>query len=141
MRLQKYLSLCGVASRRKSEQLINEGRVKVNGNKISEMGYKVNLNDIVELDNKIIKPENKIYIILNKPKNVICTHNDKTNRKTIYDIIDYKNKLFSVGRLDKETTGLIILTNDGDFANRVIHPSSNIIKEYYVESYFYRSDL
>ena len=135
MRLQKYLSLCGIASRRKSEQIILEGRVKVNESIIDKVGYKVKINDIVEVDSEIITPERKVYIALNKPRNTICTHNDKTNRKTIYDIIDYKKKLFSIGRLDKESTGLIILTNDGDFANKVIHPSNNIIKEYYVESY------
>ena len=135
MRLQKYLSLCGIASRRKSEQIICKGRVKVNGYVIDKLGQKINLNDTVELDNKIIKPEKKVYIILNKPKHILCTHDDRSNRKTIYDIIEYKQKLFSVGRLDKETTGLIILTNDGNLANQIIHPSGDVIKEYHVESY------
>lgn len=135
MRLQKYLSLCGIASRRKSEQIIIDGRIKVNNEIVDKIGYKVDLNDVVEFDNVVVIPEKKVYIILNKPKNIICSHNDKSDRKTIYDIIDYKKKLFSIGRLDRDSTGLIIMTNDGDFANKVIHPSNNIIKEYHVESY------
>ncbi len=135
MRLQKYLSLCGIASRRKSEQIILNGRVEVNGIIVNKMGLKVNLNDEVKLDDRIIIPDEKVYIVLNKPKNIICTKNDKLNRKTIFDIVKYKKSLFSAGRLDKDSTGLIILTNDGDFANSIIHPSNNIIKEYLVESY------
>ncbi len=141
IRLQKYLSLCGIASRRKSEKIILDGRVKVNGSIINTLGYKVSFADKIELDNKKIIPQEKIYIVLNKPKNVICSHNDKINRKTIYDIADINKSLFSLGRLDKDSTGLIILTNDGDFANNVIHPAKSIIKEYHVESYVKPIDI
>ena len=136
MRLQKYLASCGIASRRKSEEIIKQARVRINGNIIKEMGYKVKSDDIVELDNKKLNFEGKVYIVLNKPINVICSHQDKWNRKTIYDIVNvYEHKLFSIGRLDYQSSGLIILTNDGDFANNIIHPSNDIIKEYFVESY------
>lgn len=141
LRLQKYLSLCGIASRRKSEKIILDGRVKVNGSIIDTLGYKVGIDDKIELDNKKITPEEKIYLVLNKPKNIICSRNDKINRKTIYDIVDVNKGLFSLGRLDKDSTGLIILTNDGDFANNVIHPSKNILKEYFVESYLKPDDI
>lgn len=141
LRLQKYLSLCGIASRRKSEKIILDGRVKVNGSIINTLGYKVNINDNIELDDEKIIPEEKVYIVLNKPKNIICTHDDKSNRKTIYDIVNIKQTVFSLGRLDKDSTGLIILTNDGDFANNIIHPAKQIFKEYYVESYFKPKDI
>jgi len=132
MRLQKYLALCGIASRRKSEELIKEGRIKVNNIIITEMGYKINNDDIIEFDNHKISPISKVYIVLNKPPFVICSHHDRLNRKRIYDIVNLNYKLFSLGRLDYESSGLIILTNDGDFANSIIHPSNDILKEYYV---------
>lgn len=135
IRLHKYLSICGVASRRKSEKFIEEGRVKVNGQIIDKMGYVINQNDRVEVDNKLVTPEKKVYIVLNKPVGYLCTNDDGYDRKTIYDLIKIKDlKLFSLGRLDKDTGGLIILTNDGNFANSIIHPSNNIVKEYIVET-------
>ncbi len=133
VRLQKFLALSGISSRRKSEDIIIQGRVKVNGNIISERSFRVNENDIVEIDNKVIKPQNKTYLVLNKPENYLCTHSDKFGRKTIYDLIKLEDKrLFSLGRLDYNTSGLLILTNDGNFANKIVHPSFNIVKEYYV---------
>lgn len=135
IRLQKYLSLCGISSRRKSEEIINAGRVKVNGEKILNKGHRVFEGDIVELDGKQIKPEQKIYIVLNKPAGYLCSHLDKFGRKTIYDILKIKNfKLFSAGRLDYNSKGLLIISNDGDFINKITHPKFKIIKEYYVET-------
>ncbi|MBN2546757.1 MAG: rRNA pseudouridine synthase [Spirochaetes bacterium] len=133
VRLQKFLSLSGISSRRNSENIINQGRVKVNGVVIFDRSYRVNENDNVEIDNKAIKPQRKIYLVLNKPENYLCTHSDKFGRKTIYDLIKSEDiRIFSLGRLDYKSSGLIILTNDGDFANKVVHPSNNIIKEYNV---------
>ena len=135
IRIQKYLALCGLGSRRYCENFIKEGRVKVNGNIVDKLGAKVQLNDSVMLDGKELKPLEKIYIVLNKPPKVISSRKDRQNRKTIYDLIDIdRNNIFSLGRLDYESSGLIILTNDGDFGNKISHPSGSIIKEYYVES-------
>lgn len=141
VRLQKYLALSGISSRRKSEDIISQGRAKVNGNVIFERSYRVNDNDTVEIDNKVIKPQSKTYLALNKPENYLCTHSDKFGRKTIYDLINLEDKrLFSLGRLDYKTSGLIILTNDGNFANKIVHPSYNIIKEYFVLTDDYIND-
>ncbi len=136
MRLQRYLASCGICSRRSSIEIIEAGRVKVNGRLVREKGFNINeFNDIIELDNKKIFPEKKIYIVLNKPPGYLCSHKDPWKRKTIYDIVKINDiKLFSLGRLDYKSSGLIILTNDGDFANKVTHPSGNIIKKYYMES-------
>ena len=142
MRLQKYLAICGIASRRKSEEIIENGRVKINGNVVNRQGYQVTDFDIVELDNKKLFPEQKVYVVLNKPPGIICTHKDRWHRKTIYDIINTGGgNIFSLGRLDIKSSGLIILTNDGDFANSITHPSNNIIKEYFVESYSPTPDI
>lgn len=141
IRLQKYLASCGVASRRKSEEIIKNGRVKVNGSIVKEMGYKVLDIDKIEVDDVEIKPEKKVYLVLNKPPKVICSHRDKLKRKTIYDLIENHDlKIFSAGRLDNDSSGLLILTNDGDFSNMIIHPSSNILKEYYVETFSFIPD-
>jgi len=135
MRLQKYLSSCGIASRRKSEELIKNGLIKVNDVIINQMGFIVTPFDKVEFNGKIIKPSNKIYIILNKPKNFVCSRIDLLKRPLIYDIVDdEQNSVFSVGRLDYESSGLIILTNDGDFANELSHPSKGVNKTYLVNS-------
>lgn len=135
VRLQKVLAAGGVASRRKSEDIIKQGRVTVNDIVVTEMGTKVGPHDCVKVDGVVVSTDEKVYIVLNKPVNVLCTHSDPLNRKTVYDIIDYKkSRLFSLGRLDYKSCGLLVLTNDGDFANDVIHPSSNIIKEYLVKS-------
>lgn len=135
VRLQRYLALCGISSRRKSEDIIKSGMVKVNGKIVLDRAYRVYNGDSVELNGNIIKPEKKIYFVLNKPPMFLCSHSDSFGRKTIYELICNSDKrLFSVGRLDYESSGLIILTNDGDFANRISHPSSVVIKEYYVEA-------
>lgn len=135
IRLQKYLSSCGVASRRKSEEIIKSGKIRVNGEVITQMGFTVSSEDKVEYYGEILKPQDFVYIILNKPRSVICSKKDYLNRKTIYDIIKEDHEVFSIGRLDYESCGLIILTNDGDFANSIMHPSNSIVKTYIVKSF------
>jgi 23S rRNA pseudouridine2605 synthase len=134
IRLQRYLSLCGIASRRKSEELILDGKVTVNGKVVTEMGVKVGESDDVEVEGQKVVFEKKVYFILNKPLNVLCAHDDAFGRKTVYDLVKTNEKLFSLGRLDYNSSGLIILTNDGLFAESVVHPRNEIIKEYLVES-------
>lgn len=133
MRLQKYMAKCGIASRRKSEKIILEGRVKVNDIVVKELGTTINpKKDIVEVDNKIIKlEENKIYIMLNKPEGYVTTVKDKHNQKIVLDLIHgIEERIFPVGRLDVDTTGLLLLTNDGDLAYKLTHPSYEIPKKY-----------
>ncbi len=133
MRLQKFLALCGVASRRKAEEIIASGRVTVNGIKITEMGFSVDeTEDVVTVDGKKLKPEdNKRYIILNKPKGYITSMNDQFDRPDITALIsDVKERVYPIGRLDYDTEGLLLLTNDGEFANAVAHPSKSIDKVY-----------
>lgn len=133
-RLQKYLSACGVASRRKSEELILAGKVKVNGKVVKELGVKVSDNDDIEVNGVFVKKEEKEYYILNKPEKVICSVSDDKGRMTVIDFIDTKEKIFPVGRLDYDTTGLLLLTNDGEIANKLTHPSGSIEKTYYVKA-------
>lgn len=135
IRLQKYLSICGVASRRKSEELIKSGLVKVNGEIVVKMGFCVNENDKVEYAGKILTQSDFVYIVLNKPEKIICSRKDYLNRKTVYDIVKESRKIFSIGRLDYDSCGLLILTNDGDFANEIMHPSKGIVKTYRVASF------
>ncbi len=132
VRLQKYIADCGVASRRKAEEFIKQARVKVNGTVVTEMGIKVSDADLVEVDGKIIKPENKkVYILLNKPAGYVTTVKDQFGRPTVIDLLKgVKERVFPVGRLDYETTGLLILTNDGDFAYRMTHPKHEVEKTY-----------
>ncbi|MCK4670303.1 MAG: rRNA pseudouridine synthase [Nanoarchaeota archaeon] len=129
-RLQKIMSEAGIASRRKSEELIEKGLVKVNG-KIATLGDKADPKiDKIEVKNKPIKLEKKIYIIINKPKDILCSVSDDRGRKTIVQLVKTKEKIYPVGRLDLDTEGILILTNDGDFANQIIHPRYNIKKTY-----------
>ena len=130
-RLQKYLSACGVASRRKSEELILAGKVKVNGKIVKELGVKVSDNDDIEVNGVFVKKEEKEYYILNKPEKVICSVSDDKGRMTVIDFLDTKEKIFPVGRLDYDTTGLLLLTNDGEITNKLTHPSGSIEKTYY----------
>lgn len=133
MRLNKFLSSAGIASRRHSDELISAGKIFVNG-KVATQGMSVNeRKDKVVYDGKEISlPSSFVYIKLNKPKGYICSASDEKQRKTIYELIDTDERLFSVGRLDYDTEGLIILTNDGDFANKIAHPSFALEKEYHV---------
>jgi 23S rRNA pseudouridine2605 synthase len=131
-RLQKFMARCGVASRRKCEEVITAGRVKVNDFVVTELGHKVDPDkDKVYVDNKIINvEENKVYIALNKPEGIVSTVKDEKDRKTILDLVNIKERIYPIGRLDYDTSGLIILTNDGDIYNRVIHPRQAINKVY-----------
>jgi len=132
MRLQKFLAANGVASRRKSEELISSGRVKVNGNIITEMGYKVDLDiDKISVDNKdIILQERKVYILLNKPTGYVTTVSEQFNRKKVTDLVDVPYRIFPVGRLDYNTSGLLILTNDGELTYKLTHPKFKVEKVY-----------
>lgn len=134
MRLNKFLSGAGIASRRKCDELIEQGKVYVNGKVVKELGTIINeKKDKITFEGREVKlPTSFVYIKLNKPKGYACTASDEKGRKTIYDLVKCEERLFSVGRLDYDTEGLIILTNDGDFANKVIHPSYEIEKEYQV---------
>ncbi len=136
MRLQAYMAKCGVASRRASEDLIAQGRVMVNNKTVREMGVKVNEDDIVQVDGDTIElSEKHYYIALNKPKGFVCTNYDPNEDKYARDLIGIRDNrlLFNVGRLDKDSTGLLLFTNDGDFANRMMHPKYEIEKEYIVK--------
>lgn len=130
-RLQKVIAKYGYASRRKAEDLIKKGKVIVNGKIIDELGTKVNENDIISIDGVIINKDVKHeYYLLNKPRRVISSVSDKEGRITVVDLINTDARIYPVGRLDYDTTGLIILTNDGDFANTLMHPSYEIEKTY-----------
>lgn len=129
-RLQKVIANSGYCSRRKAEELISNGSVKVNGKKITEMGYKVNPSDAVVVEGKAISSIEKEYILLNKPRSVITSTSDDKGRKTVLDIIETDKRLYPVGRLDYDTTGAIILTNDGELANLLMHPKNKVNKVY-----------
>lgn len=130
-RLQKVIASYGYASRRKAEDLIRHGKVLVNGKVITELGTKVETNDIISIDGVIINKDVKHeYYLLNKPRQVISSVTDKEGRITVTDLINTDVRIYPVGRLDYDTTGLIILTNDGDFANMLMHPSYEVEKTY-----------
>ena len=133
VRLQKFLSNSGVASRRKCEELIIQGKIKVNGAVVTELGTKVNTNrDVIEFDKKIInKKEEYVYILLNKPIGYITTVRDQFNRNTVMDLIKgVEERVVPVGRLDMYTSGALLLSNDGNFINKITHPSNEITKTY-----------
>jgi 23S rRNA pseudouridine2605 synthase len=129
-RLQKIIAQSGIASRRKAEELIKEGKVKVNGKVITELGTKVNTSDTIEVNNKILEKETKEYYLLNKPRGVITSTSDEKGRKTVLDFINTSARIYPVGRLDYDTTGALLLTNDGEFANILMHPTSEVDKVY-----------
>lgn len=131
-RLQKILQKAGVASRRKSEEMISAGRVSVNGEIITELGSKASFSDDILVDGKRIIREEKVYYVLYKPEGYISAVTDQFDRKTVVDLIHAKEQIFPVGRLDYDTSGVILLTNDGDFTNQLIHPKYMLEKEYYV---------
>jgi 23S rRNA pseudouridine2605 synthase len=131
-RLQKVLAQAGVASRRKCEEIILAGRVKVNGEVVQELGTKVDpAVDRVEVDGQLIRHERKVYVLLNKPRGVVTTASDPQGRRTVVELIqDVEERIYPVGRLDLDTAGLLILTNDGELANGLMHPSREIDKVY-----------
>ncbi|MDO9629351.1 MAG: pseudouridine synthase [Acholeplasmataceae bacterium] len=132
-RLQKILAQANIASRRKSEEIILEGRVKVNGVIVKELGFKVNRSDQIEVDGKPIELAEHLYFLLNKPTGFVSTTSDEKSRKTVLDLLTEEHRdirLYPVGRLDFDTAGILLLTNDGDFTNRMTHPEHEIEKEY-----------
>jgi len=131
IRLQKYISMCGIASRRKSEEYILAGKVIVNDEIVKELGTKVYDGDVVEFEGRKIKINNdKVYVVLNKPCGCVTTSNDQFSRKTVLDYIDIDERIYPVGRLDYNTSGLLFLTNDGELTNKITHPSSGLEKVY-----------
>ena len=135
MPLNKYLAHCGVASRRKAVEFIEQGKVLINNEVKLEPFYRIQAGDIVICDGKLAKvQERQVYVLLNKPKNVITTTEDDRGRATVLDIVDpsFPERIYPVGRLDRDTTGLLLLTNDGDLAQKLSHPSSNVQKQYRV---------
>jgi 23S rRNA pseudouridine2605 synthase len=130
-RLQKVIARAGIASRRKSEDLIKEGRVKVNGKVVTELGLKVSSSDRVEVNEIQIEKEEPVYFLLYKPRGVISSVNDEKGRKVVTDFFPHlKERIYPVGRLDYDTSGLLVLTNDGEFANLLMHPKNEIDKVY-----------
>lgn len=135
IRLQKYLAESGVASRRKAEQLILQGRVCIDGQVVREMGRKVTGGEVIEVDGKpVALEEKKVYVLLNKPVGYITTASDQFGRKTVLDLVaGIPERVYPVGRLDYDTSGLLLLTNDGDFTYRLTHPRHEVEKTYVAE--------
>ena len=132
-RLQKYLASCGVASRRKSEEIILAGRVKVNGVVVKDLGFKINDKDDVLVDDNQVSREEKLYYLLYKPEKIICSVKDEKGRQTVIGLIETKERIYPVGRLDYDTSGLLLLTNDGTLSEGLTHPRGNIKKTYYAK--------
>ena len=133
-RLNKFIADSGLTSRRKAEELILQGRVTVNNKTVTKLAFTIDTeNDEVTVDGERIKPADHVYYLLNKPKGVVTTTDDEKNRMTVTDLIKSKQKIFPIGRLDFNTTGVLILTNDGEFAQKLIHPKNNIIRQYEVK--------
>lgn len=129
-RLQKIIALSGYTSRRKAEELIKNGKVEVNGKIVTDLGTKANFSDDIVVNGESIKYEEKEYILLYKPRGVITTTNDEKGRKTVLDLVRTNKRLYPVGRLDYDTSGLLILTNDGELTNLLTHPKNQIDKVY-----------
>ena len=129
-RLQKVIANYGYCSRRKAEELIKNKKVYVNGKLITEMGVKVSLNDDIVVNNIHLKQQKKVYYLLNKPRGIICSAHDDKGRKTVVDLIKTNLRIYPIGRLDYDTTGLILLTNDGELSQKLMHPKNNIEKLY-----------
>lgn len=132
-RLQKVIAHSGLTSRRKAEEMIQDRRVTVNGELVTELGTKVSSKDVVMVDGKAIKKEDKVYYVLNKPKGVVSTTDDEHNRDTVLNFVQTDKRIYPVGRLDFDTTGVLLLTNDGEFTNMMIHPAHHLEKEYEVK--------
>jgi 23S rRNA pseudouridine2605 synthase len=131
VRLNKYLAECGIASRRGADELISQGRIQVNNKSVRSLGLKINpATDKIQVDGELIKRERKVYLLMNKPAGVITSTKDERSRKTVIDLINTRERVFPIGRLDYNTTGVLLLTNDGEFANKLIHPRNNIERVY-----------
>lgn len=141
MRINKYLASCGLGSRRSVEQLILSGKILKNGQKILKLSEKVEEGDKIEYKGKQVNPKSFVYYLVNKPAGYTSTVSDLHAKKQVVDLVPRDTKVFPVGRLDRESEGLIILTNDGDFAQKLIHPSFNHEKEYLVEAEGPKSDF
>ena len=133
MRINKFIAQAGYASRRKADDLIKSGKVKVNGKVLNQMGYDIREDDIVSIDGDILKLEEFFYYKLNKPVGYITSNYDPHNKKDLNNLIEIDERFFAAGRLDKDSHGLLIITNDGDFTNVLTHPSSGISKGYIVK--------
>ena len=138
VRLNKYIARAGVCSRRKADTLIEKGLVKINGEVVREFGYRVAPGETVEVNGKVISPQDTMYILLNKPKDVITTTSDEHGRQTVMDLVNIPEEelqgLFPVGRLDRDTVGVLLLTNDGELAHRLMHPRYEVEKLYLVRT-------
>ena len=134
IRLNKFLAHSGVCSRREADKLISSGKVMVNGQVISELGYKVQATDKIEYNNKVLRRERLVYVLLNKPKGFITSVDDPFERKTVMSLVEnsVQERIYPVGRLDMNTTGLLLFTNDGEMAKKLTHPSHNIKKIYHI---------
>ncbi len=133
VRINKFLAESGIASRRKSEEFILQGRVSVNNKVVTDLSLNVDVeSDIIFFDGEKVKPKKNIYILLNKPKGYISSTDDERNRKTVLDIIKSKERIYPVGRLDYNTTGVLLLTNDGNFSQLLTHPKNKVPREYEV---------
>lgn len=132
-RLQKVIAEAGYASRRKAEELILDGQVYVNDIKVTKLGTKVSGNDTITINGTDLHKEDKVYFLLNKPRSIITSVNDEHGRTTVIDLIDTDKRIYPVGRLDYDTTGLLILTNDGELANILMHPKNGVEKRYVVK--------
>lgn len=132
IRLNRFIANSGICSRREADNLINEGQISVNGQTVTEMGLKVKPTDVVKYGNRVIKPEKNVYILLNKPKDFLTTTNDPDERRTVMELVKNacKERVYPVGRLDRNTTGLLLLTNDGELTEKLTHPSYKIKKVY-----------
>ena len=135
MRLQKFMAMAGVASRRQSEKLIEEGKVKVNGHVVNEMGYKVDeKRDTIHVRGKrIFLTEENLYYMINKPRGYVSTVSDEKNRKTVMELVPDQERLYPVGRLDQNTSGILLMTNDGDLTYRLTHPKHEVTKKYVIK--------
>jgi 23S rRNA pseudouridine2605 synthase len=134
-RLNRYIANAGICSRREADKLIESGEIKVNGKVVTEMGYQVAPNDTVKYGNRVLNKEKLVYVLLNKPKGYITTTDDPEERKTVMDLVNNagEQRIYPVGRLDRNTSGLLLFTNDGELAEKLAHPSNNIKKIYQVE--------
>ncbi len=135
MRINRYLALCGLASRRASEEIIKAGRVTVNGKPVVELGTVIDEStDLVRVDGNVVRPARKeVFVLLNKPKGYVTTSNDERGRKTVFDLVKFRERLFAVGRLDVNSEGLLLLTNNGEVAHRLMHPRFKVSKTYRVK--------
>ncbi len=134
MRINKYIASLGVCSRRKADELIMQGKVKLNGKIVSNLGIDLSEKDKLEIDGKILSnSENLVYFMLNKPKAVICSSSDEKGRKTVLDLVKTSERIYPIGRLDYDSEGLILLTNDGNLAYKLTHPKMQIPKTYIVK--------